>query len=149
MSATMYYPGEVYEIDRDCSLASLKVGARYVFEFDRNAGKTDAGETVISDYTCKKCGNPFKTLAELGRHSNSDHKNEPDALLAELTDGAPVDAPVVLERRGCKPGRTFTCKVPGCGKVMANLYATRIHKKEHEKALIAEAEAAQTEPVSA
>ena len=126
-----YYPGFEYEIERDSELANLKVGKNYVFEFDRNANPDDKPH----DYSCKKCGESFDTLAELGRHSNATHKN--DAL---MTDDEP--AVIVPDGRGRKKGRTFTCKYPGCGEVLPNLYAMGQHNKTHVKV-------AETETVAA
>ena len=113
-----FSPGEVYEIEHDGPLAQLRFGASYVFQFDRNSL---SGE--VHDYTCKKCGKKCKTLAELGVHSNAEHKN--DGL---LTDDEP--AVIVKDGRGRKKGRTFTCKQ--CGEVLPNLYATKVHKKTHQ-----------------
>lgn len=98
-NAVMYYPGFEYEIDSDSELAALTtipVGydkngnavrysrdqegkiesiripmPPYVFDFDRNGTRTNAGVEVKKDYSCKKCGNKFKTLPALGRHSRS------------------------------------------------------------------------------
>ena len=73
-TATFYYPGEVYEIEHDSPLASLKVGIKYVFEFDRNPTRTDEGVMVEKDYSCKKCGKAFDNLSSLGRHTRMAHR---------------------------------------------------------------------------
>lgn len=93
------YPGQEYEIESDGQLASLTVAAvaydqegnavrfvrdsdgkekairiskpPYIFEFDRNGTRTDAGVEVKKNYACKKCGKQCKTLPALGRHSRS------------------------------------------------------------------------------
>jgi uncharacterized C2H2 Zn-finger protein len=112
-NAMYFYPGEVYKIDRDGPLATLKVGTGYVFEFDRNAGPDDKPH----DYSCKRCGQKFKTLADLGRHSNKEHKN------ADLiTDDG--DEPVSIQTPcRCKPcDQTF----PSRGELMK-------HKREVHK----------------
>jgi|HubBroStandDraft_2_1064218.scaffolds.fasta_scaffold07948_2 hypothetical protein len=121
-AAVAFSPGEVYEIEHDGPLAQLRFGASYVFQFDRNSL---SGE--VHDYSCKKegCGAKFKTLAELGRHSNAIHRN--DDL---LTDDEP--AVIVKDGRGRKKGRTYTCKYPGCGVVLPNLYSVKVHKRIHQ-----------------
>ena len=89
--------GSTYEIERDGPLASPQTNGgktgKHVFEFDRNGTKTNDGVDVVKDYSCKKdgCGKKFKTLAELGRHTNSDHKNDPNPL-------AEPDAEVVVAK---------------------------------------------------
>lgn len=80
VNATRYEPNAgplpdgLYEIERDGPLASLRLGKNYCFEFDRNAGPDDKPH----DYTCKRddCGKKFKTLAELGSHTRSIHREE-------------------------------------------------------------------------
>jgi hypothetical protein len=122
-------PGGLYEIERDGPLASLKLGQAYVFAFDRNAGPDDKPH----DYSCKKegCGAKFKTLAELGRHANSAHKNDPHPL-AEPD----AEVEVAKDMRGkTRKVKTFTCKHPGCGAVLPHLYALKVHKKTHEVAV--------------
>jgi len=127
-------PGGLYEIDRDGPLAALKTNGgktgKYVFEFDRNAGPNDKPH----DYSCKKCDKKFKTLPELGRHNNADHKDDPNPL-------AEPDAEVVVAKdgRGRKTSRTFTCKEPGCGVVLPHLYALKVHKKTHAKDAVSQA----------
>lgn len=117
VSATMLYPGGGtlengdYEIERDGQLAQLKnaMGA-YIFQFDRNAAP---GE--IKDYTCKKCEKPFKTLAELGNHTNSEHPVGSDSVVEE--------EPVFADR---------TCDI--CQKVCRSPYGLKVHKrKAHEE----------------
>ena len=129
-AAVLYYPGEVYEIDRDSLLASMKVGNEFVFQFDRNANPSDKAH----DYTCKRdgCGKKFGTLAELGRHVNANHKD---------SDGVPEDnEPVAVREDGRKKkGRTFSCKVPGCGAVLPHLYALKVHKKTHDEGAVTQA----------
>lgn len=133
-STVMYVPGGgplpegLYEIDRDGPLASLKMGSTYVFDFDRNANPDDKPH----DYSCKRCGKKFKTLAELGRHSNAEHK-------AEEVKASDEEVVVVVDGRGRKKGRTFTCKVEGCGVTLPNLYAVRVHKKIHEEGAVIKA----------
>ena len=137
-------PGEVYDIPMDGLLAKLTVHAvaydqngnavryhrdhegklttvpiakpDYIFEFDRNPVRTDAGEVVAKDYSCKepKCvdfGKDFKTLANLGRHSNQKHR--------ELNLIADDDAEVFADR---------TCG--DCGKVCKSPYGLRVHKEK-------------------
>jgi uncharacterized C2H2 Zn-finger protein len=84
-------PDGRYEIDRDSPLAELKIGGRYVFEFDRNNTRTSDGVDVVKDYSCKKpgCGAFFKTLSELGTHSKTAHAAgeelaEPDAEIVSV-----------------------------------------------------------------
>ena len=71
-----FYPGMIYEIDSDGPLAALKMGKAHLFEFDRNMTKNDAGEVVVKDYSCKRCGLKCKSLAELGRHANATHNDD-------------------------------------------------------------------------
>lgn len=92
-------PGGLYEIDRDGSLAKLKTPrGNYVFEFDRNANPDDKPH----DYSCKKPGceslKPFKSLAELGTHANSFHKEE---SVAAEPDGESEDEEDDLSDRTC------------------------------------------------
>ena len=147
-TAREYLPNIEYEIDSESKLADLTVTPvayddsgnavrwfrnpkgevvsqripkpAYVFEFDRNATKTKDGATVVMDYSCKKCGDKFDTLADLGRHSNSKHKGE---------DLIPDDEPVQPRVDGRSKPRTFTCKT--CGEVLPNLYAMGVHNKTH------------------
>jgi len=126
-ACVLFCPGEgphngLYEIERDGKLASLKSGKDYVFDFDRNS------PAEKHDYSCKEtgCGATFKTLPELGRHANAVHRIGTENRQVE-EDGTPV----TLERRGRKKGRTYTCKVSGCGAILPNLYAVRVHKKTH------------------
>lgn len=146
---SMLTPGEFYDIPPDGQLARLTVTAvayddngksirwyrtpqgelksmpvpkpPYVFEFDRNITRTNEGAVVEKDYSCKKCGVEFSSLAALGRHANAFHKND---------DLIPDDEPVVKRPDGRKKPRTFTCKT--CGEVIPNLYALRVHNKTHE-----------------
>ena len=130
VNATLYEPGNgplpdgLYEIERDGPLASLKLGGIYVFDFDRNRGPDDKPH----DYTCKKdgCGKKFKTLAELGRHSNAEHRDSGVAA----ADGEEVE--LAVDGRGKKKARTFVCKV--CGDILPNLYALGQHNKTHQQA---------------
>lgn len=129
-----YKQGQTYEIDREGPLAKLKTPrGNPVFEFDRNAGPDDKPH----NYSCKKPGcedlKPFKTLAELGRHSNSAHKDDPNPMASDEEIFIPKDM------RGKKKGKTFTCKHPGCGVVLPHLYALKVHKKTHEKDAVAQA----------
>lgn len=133
-SCTLYKMGGTYLIERDGPLAALKTSGgkmgKYVFEFDRNAGPDDKPH----DYTCKKegCGKKFKTLAALGTHTNSDHK-ESDR---ENSD----DVVVAKDMRGkTRKNNGFRCKTDGCGQVLPNLYALKVHKKTHEEAAVAQA----------
>lgn len=122
-------PGGLYEIDRDGALASLKAAGRYVFDFDRNAGPDDKPHI----YTCKKPGceslKPFKTLNDLGTHTRTAHKDEPNPL-------AEPDAEVVVavDGRGKRKGG-FTCKTEGCGVHVNNLHELKAHKKTHKDAV--------------
>lgn len=132
VNAIRYEPGwgplaeGLYEIDRNGPLASLKVGDRYVFEFDRNGTRTNDGVDVVKDYSCKRegCGKKFKTLNALGTHTREDHKDEP--VIDEEPAGPVVDG------RGKKKNKTFTCHTPGCGALLPNLYALKLHKQEHK-----------------
>lgn len=130
-------PGGLYEIDRDGPLASLKLGSTYVFEFDRNANPDDKPH----DYSCKKpgCVAHFKTLAALGSHTRSAHKDEStpnDEPPENPEDDEPKEA-IVKDGRGKKKGKTFTCKQ--CGEVLPHLYALKVHKKSHEEAAVTQA----------
>lgn len=119
-------PEGLYKIDRSGPLAELKTPrGKYVFEFDRNAGPDDKPH----DYSCKKdgCVKKFKTLADLGTHTKTDHKEE---SVREESD----DVPVASDGRGKKKNKTFTCK--DCGKSgIPNLYALGQHKKIHKAAV--------------
>ena len=130
-------PGGLYEIDRDSKLVDLKTATgRYVFEFDRNAGPNETPH----DYACKKCGKPFKTLAQLGIHSNQEHRDIHEAAKLAEPD---FDAPVVVEARGNKgKPKTFTCKT--CGAKLPNIYQMGVHNKLH-KELAAQEVAAEPE----
>ena len=136
MACVLYHPGEVYEIENDSQLASLKVGNDYVFQFDRTGTRTDDGIDVVKDYSCKKCGVKFKTLNALGVHSNQNHRDVHEA--ATLAD----DEPIVERVDGRKKPRTFTCKT--CGEVLPNLYRMRVHNQGHQQV-----ETAETVPVPA
>ena len=116
-NAVMYQPGlgplpeGFYEIDRDGPLASLKLGSTYAFQFDRNANPDDKPH----DYSCKRdgCGRKFKTLAELGRHSNADHKDV--TVLTEEDEDEEVDL----------SDRTCTICVPP--KILRTRHGLRLH----------------------
>ena len=126
--AKYFYAGEMYEIDRDSPLAELKIGsgpnARYVFEFDRNS----PGEK--HDYTCKECGFPAKTLAELGRHCHVEH---------------PLDTGIPEPQS--EPEEVFadrTC--PECQRKCASPYGLRVHRNKSHGVPMKEA---QTETAAA
>lgn len=95
-------PGGLYEIDRDGPLAHMKLGSTYVFDFDRNCGPDDKPH----DYSCKRegCGKKFKTLAALGTHTKTEHKDDPNPL-------AEPDAEVVIVQKStckqCNPPQVF------------------------------------------
>ncbi len=118
----MYVPGGgplpdgLYEIDRDGPLASLKLGSTYVFDFDRNANPEDKPH----DYSCKRpeCAHlkPFKTLAELGRHSNAEHRG------ADIVVGDVEEEPEDLTDRTC-----FICQPP---KVLKSKHGLRLHNEK-------------------
>lgn len=116
-------PGGLYEIDREGPLAKLKISgkkdAMYVFEFDRNANPEDKPH----DYSCKKdgCGKSFKSLAALGSHTRSEHK---DVTEEEEEDDDEVDEITV---RTC-----FACSPP---KVLKNAYGLRLHTEKTHPAL--------------
>lgn len=121
-------PGGLYEIDRDGPLADLKTtggkSGKYVFQFDRNASPGEEHDYTCKKEACKEFGKDFKTLAALGSHTRSAHKDE------TVEDIVPAVVPV--DGRGRKKGKTFKCKHPGCGEVLPHLYALKIHKKTHE-----------------
>src|SRR5665213_2828418 len=101
-------PGGLFEIDTESKLYNLKTPkGDYVFQYDRNA---EPGQ--VKDYTCKQCGKKHKTLAELGRHSNSEHKNAEAIALAD-------DEPIVPRKDG-RSTRVFLCNK--CGADLKNLY---------------------------
>lgn len=132
-----YKMGQTYEIDRNSPLAQLKTApgprGKYVFEFDRNANPDDKPH----DYSCKKdgCGKKFKTLAALGAHSHQEHRGE--SAMESVNDEEIV---VAKDLRGAhRKGKTFTCKTEGCGVVLPNLYALKVHKKTHEKDAVTQA----------
>lgn len=104
--AKFYYPGEVYEIETTSSLADLKVGTGYVFEFDRNANPADKPH----DYTCDKCGEKFKTLNLLGNHVHSKH---PEGV------AEPEEEEEVFVDRTCS-----------CGKVCRSPYGLKVHQRK-------------------
>lgn len=158
-TAREYLPGIEYEIDTESQLATLTVvpvayddngnavrsfrdaegklktqripKPPYVFEFNR------AVPLVDCDYACKKCGKTFDSLNALGTHTRTDHN-------APMASEEPVsDEPLVVEKRGRKKGRTFTCKI--CSEVLPNLYRLRVHNKSHEQSAVQqEAEVATT-----
>lgn len=151
--------GGLYEIDTDSQLATLTtspvaydekgnairyvrgidgvlkmvpaIRPPYVFEFDRNANPDETPH----DYACKKCGKPFKTLAELGRHSNQEHR---DVLVAASLAEPDFDEPVVAETRGKKKGKTFKCKT--CDAILPNIYQMGVHNKLHKELAAQEAQ---------
>lgn len=125
-TATYYYAGEVYTIDHDGQLASMRTGrAGFVFEFDRTMAGTGQ-KPAVGGYVCKQCGLACDSLNDIGTHSRSAHKEE------FKTEDVDDSEPVVVERRGTKKGKTFTCKE--CSEVLPNLYAFRVHKKVHQEA---------------
>lgn len=107
-TSMLFEPGQVYEIEHDGQLASLKIGHRYVrfdkdgkpvgdpqggkyvFEFDRceaarSAEGLDAklaamGPLPERKYACKKCGEEFPSLNKLGTHSYSAHPPESEEV---------------------------------------------------------------------
>lgn len=104
-----------------------------VFQFDRAVPMGAYGSGKPYDYTCSQCGKKCKSLNELGNHVHSAHPKE------EFQDGTEdEEAEVVIERRGAKKGRTFTCRV--CGEVLPNLYAIRVHNRDAHKPSEVEAE---------
>ena len=129
-------PGGLYKIDRESDLAKLKTAGgakgKYVFDFDRNAGPDDKPH----DYSCKKegCGEKFKTLAALGSHTRSAHRDDDEV------DEEPVV--VAKDARGKNKGKTFKCKV--CSEVFPNLYAITQHNKTHVAKPSAEAAVTET-----
>lgn len=111
-----------YELDRNSPLAELKIGGRYVFEFDRNGTRTDAGNDVPKDYTCKEpnCadfGKDFKNLPALGRHTNSVHKTNAAAVKLEDEE--------VFPDRICPE-----CTGAGIKKICASPYGLRVHRNK-------------------
>jgi len=131
-SAVLYAPGGgpleggLYEIDTEGPLPALKIGNRYVFEFDRNANPDDKPH----DYSCKEegCGAFFKTLNELGTHTRKTHDKSP------VVDNEPVV--VVKDGRGKAKKGSIKCKE--CGEVVPHLYALKVHKKEKHAKVEAE-----------
>jgi hypothetical protein len=124
-SAVYYAPGGgpleggLYEIDTEGPLPALKIGNRYVFDFDRNANPEDKPH----DYTCDECGKDLKTLPALGSHKRKEHAKSP----------AVDNEPVVVAKHGLK-GRTATMKCRDCGEKFPNLHALKVHKKkDHAK----------------
>lgn len=112
-------PEGLYEIDRDGPLASLKLGSTYVFDFDRNANPNDKPH----DYTCKKCGetrDPMGkkfTLATLGTHTRSVHRDDPViALDDDEEDGADLS--------------DRTCNICSPPKVLRSAYGLRLHNEK-------------------
>lgn len=137
-TATAFYPGEVYEIEHDSNLATLKVGPHWVFEFDRTMSGTGASP-AIGGFVCKGCNKTFDTLNELGTHTREQHRNDfNSAITAPEEDGE--DEPIPIREDGRKKkGRTFTCKT--CGEILPNLYALRVHNKTHKTVEVAETKA--------
>lgn len=111
-------PGGLYEIDRDGPLASLKLGSTYAFDFDRNANPDDKPH----DYSCKRpeCANlkPFKTLAELGRHANAEHRGADIVVGDDEEEETSVD----LTAQTC-----FICQPP---KVLRSKHGLRLHNEK-------------------
>lgn len=106
-------PGGLYEIEHDGQLASLKIGSSFVFTFDRTMAGT--GQLpALGGFKCKQCNRVFETLNAIGTHTREEHRT--------IENEAIQDEPV-FDR---------TCKVPGCGKVLANPYGLRLHmEKSH------------------
>ena len=149
--AREYLPGLEYEIDADSPLASLTVlpvaldengnaikmqqgidgkfspkrisKPPYVFQFDRNETRTNEGVVVEKDYSCKKCGEKFSNLADLGRHSNMNHRSietvAPETVVTGDEDEEEPEDPAALAAR--------TCEV--CGKVCKTEYGLRLHRE--------------------
>ena len=169
-NAIQYYPGD--EVDIDLSnkdqrkLVWLKtLGGRWVFEFDR----ANSSSTELRMFFCKDCGQPFDRFTDMGTHCTSQHNKskkmvgkaqaenadeEEERALARLVaeeSGQPIepevpdDAPLVLDKRGKKKGRTYTCKM--CGAVKNNPYEMRIHHETGHRT-VKEAPA-EKEPVTA
>lgn len=139
-TATGFVPGQIVEFERDSPigirLASMKFGGRYVFEFDRNETRTNQGVTVEKDYSCKECGKKCKTLSELGRHTNAEHRGR----VADKVESEDVEI-----QRETKPVRCKPCDLsfPTRAELMA-------HKREaHGQAGFPKRNIAETVPVPA
>lgn len=66
-----------YYRDNEGELKTIRIPKPpYAFEYDRNGTRTNEGVDVVKDYTCKKCGEKFKNLNTLGRHSYKEHRDE-------------------------------------------------------------------------
>ena len=70
----LYQPGRgplpdgLYEIEHDGPLAKMKdARGKWVFEFDRQG--MEPGLTSDGTFVCKKCGEKFDTVSELGAHA--------------------------------------------------------------------------------
>jgi hypothetical protein len=107
-----------------------------VFEFDRAAPLGSSGNGVPNDYTCKKCGKECKSLNGLGTHNRQNHP------LEVFKDGTEEEEIRVIPDARKTKAKTFTCKT--CGEVLPNLWALRVHNKNHEEKVEAE-----TDPVPA
>jgi len=134
-ACVLFYPGEVSTIEHDGHLAELKVGDKFVFEFDRTMSGTGCSP-AIGGFVCRVCKRSFDTLNLLGTHTRSAHNDTPLVNRPADVD----DEKIQLDGRGKKKNKTFTCK--DCGETVPNLYALRVHKKGHRQA-------AETTPVPA
>ncbi len=118
-ASVLHLPGQVVTIDHDGSLAHMKIGDDYVFQFDRTMQGTGL-EPAVGGYKCKLCRKSFDTLAQHGNHHYAVHSRQYET--AEIDDSEPI----VTERRGRKQGQKYACKE--CGEEFPHLYAMGKHK---------------------
>lgn len=137
MNCVQYFPGDLCEFNMTTGRVSRCDGVfaftrqlfwlktqrgKWTFEFDR----ANSSDSQLRIFFCRECGQPFDNLNEIGTHSREFHnKNKVAAPKVEAEPES--EEKIVVERRGAKKGRTFTCH--DCGESLPNLYATRKHKK--------------------
>jgi hypothetical protein len=101
----LFYPGMTYEIEREGKLASLKMGNRFVFEFDRKAEPKDdkvtpkpdpesePEEELYPDRVCKVCGRKCKSAYGLRLHMENTHPVAESVAPVESTKAETEAAP--------------------------------------------------------